>query len=149
MTALKDFFCQNNSRLFIYITIELNPLPSRAVQPATTAFSPISPKSCSWRPELPNQPTQVKVKFTSFPCNDSSEVGLSSFLAECKEKWLFHLSVFSESGRRSAPGGPALVCSSPSFQKNTPGLCLLWFLSCKTVLSSSELPSVLYSKASL
>lgn len=149
MTAFKDSFCQNNSWFFIYITAHLSPCPPWAVIVLLQHSVPIS-SSCSWGLRFFNQPSQVKVEFTPFLCNDSSELVLPSSLAECRGKCLFLLSVFSESGWRSAQGAVlwpffrkslqvSASCGGWGEEAPMSGFwsVLLWFSGCKSVLSKS------------
>lgn len=125
---------------FIYITIQPSPPPSWAVNLLSQSHFLFL---YNWGPGgYQCSPVRSRWNSPTFPCNDSSELVLSSSPAECRWNCLFLLSVFSESGWRLAQG----TVLWPFFGK-TPqpwpllrlSCCwwdLLWFWGCKTVLST-------------
>lgn len=132
MTAFKYFSCQKKWLLQNLHNYWAESSPIRGCQTAITA-----------------QLSQVKVKYTSFLGNDSSELVRSSPLAECRGKCLFLLCVLGESGWRSAQEAilwPFFTVSTKTVSVESCGKneilgCFLTesFSGCESVLATHDL----------
>lgn len=101
--SLRNPLCPNNSWLLLHLHNYTAESPQTQVcQPAVTAHSPISSSSAMGNLGYLNSP--IRSRWNSFPCNDTPELVPCSCLAEWGWKCLFPLSLFSESGWRSAQG---------------------------------------------
>lgn len=103
--SLRNPLCPNNSWPLLHLhnyTAESS--QTQVCQPAVTAHSPISSSSATGDLGYLTSPIRSRWNSPAFPCNDTPELVPCSCLAEWGWKCLFPLSLFSESGWRSAQG---------------------------------------------